>query len=269
MAGTPWMKWFPSDWRGDAKVRACSPIARYVWMEMLGLMHEADPYGHLIHVNRAMDLGTLSRLIGVDQVDVKRAVKELEANRVFSRTDEGVIFSRRMLRDKDKSETAKNRGSKGGNPALKKQRLMQSEDNLEDNHDEENRDKPQKPEAREKETPHRVSFSEADGGKVRAATARDGLLDGKPPPRASAAEGAAPPAPSPEPLALPPRFPADGSILGTPWAAAVRQMAPRADPDLVAQRFRDAMRVSEVEFDDPDIRDEFLDFCGEALRRRA
>ena len=144
MSSRPWMKWYPADWRGDPKVRACSPLARYVWLEMLGLMHEAEPYGHLVDAGRAMDYRTLSRLIGVDPGDVKGAVKELEARGVFSRTDAGVIFSRRMVRDEQRRKTLQNNGRNGGNPSLINQRDSEPLDNQGPNQEV----KPQKPDAR-------------------------------------------------------------------------------------------------------------------------
>lgn len=125
-------------------MRACDPISRYVWMEMIGLMHEAEPYGHLVLAGRAMDYKTLSRVIGVDAGEVKRAVKELEDRGVFTRTNDGVIFSRRMIRDEKRRETLQKNGSKGGNPNLRKQGVGDGLDKQEANQP----DKPQKPEAR-------------------------------------------------------------------------------------------------------------------------
>jgi hypothetical protein len=113
-------------------------------MEMIGLMHEAEPYGHLVLAGRAMDYKTLSRVIGVDERDVKRAVKELENLGVFSRTNSGVIFSRRMIRDENRRKTLQENGAKGGNPNLKKQELSDGLDNQSDNQG----DNAQKPEAR-------------------------------------------------------------------------------------------------------------------------
>lgn len=147
MTARPWMKWFPSDWRADPKLRACEPLSRYVWMEMLGLMHEAEPYGHLVSAGRAMDYRTLSRLVGVDVGEVKRAVKELEDRGVFSRTDDGVIYSRRMIRDEQKRKTLTKNGREGGNPVLLEQRDRRRLDNQGDNHG----DKAHKPEARGQE----------------------------------------------------------------------------------------------------------------------
>ncbi|WP_146617700.1 hypothetical protein [Rhodoplanes serenus] len=117
-------------------------------MEMLGLMHEAEPYGHLVLGGRAMDYGTLSQLIAVEPGHVKRAVKELEAKGVFSRTDDGTIYSRRMVRDKNKEEMRRQNGAKGGNPNLINQRDRSSLDNMKDKATDNARLSPQKPEAR-------------------------------------------------------------------------------------------------------------------------
>ena len=120
MSGLPWMKWHPSDWRADPLVRACAPLSRYVWMEMLGLMHEATPYGHLTLAGRKIDADTLSRLISVDLDTVKSALRELKAMGVFSVTEKGIIYSRRMIRDGNKRETLKENGRKGGKKAQAK-----------------------------------------------------------------------------------------------------------------------------------------------------
>jgi DNA-binding Lrp family transcriptional regulator len=56
------------------------------------------------------------------QMSVKRAAKrleELEKNGVFSRTDDGTIYSRRIVRDIAKALADQENGRKGGNPALK------------------------------------------------------------------------------------------------------------------------------------------------------
>ena len=144
MTRQPWMKFYPADWRADPKLRACSPVARYVWMEMLGLMHEAEPYGHLLLNGRPIQNETLARLIGVEVRELSGAVKELDRHGVFSRTDAGVIFSRRMVRDETKAKTAQENGRSGGNPKLKNQGLSPDPDNPPDN----GQDKAHIPEAR-------------------------------------------------------------------------------------------------------------------------
>jgi len=109
----PWMKFYPADWRADPMLRACAPLARYVWLEMIGMMHEAEPYGHLVFNGQPMQPAMLARVIGVDRGDVEEGLAELELNGVFSRTGEGIIFSRRMVKDEQKHEKLSRMGRKG------------------------------------------------------------------------------------------------------------------------------------------------------------
>jgi len=140
----PWTKWYFADWRADPGLRMCGLAARGLWAEILGYMHEGEPYGHFTIEGRVPELPELARLVGAPVADVRRAYAELEKNGVFSRTPEGVPYSRRMLRDEKREAERSKQGKLGGNPALKR------EDNLEDNHP----DKPQRPEAKvQKETP--------------------------------------------------------------------------------------------------------------------
>src|SRR5690606_7390963 len=96
----------------------CSLAARGLWIEMLALMHEANPCGHLLVNGIAPNAQQLSVLVG-SPADVSDLIGELESVDVFSRTDSGVIYSRRMTRDEVKSEEAKANGARGGNPTLK------------------------------------------------------------------------------------------------------------------------------------------------------
>jgi hypothetical protein len=61
----------------------------------------------------------IARLIAADPGEVKRLLAELEKNGVFSRNDSGFIYSRRMVRDVERSESGRQFGLKGGNPQLK------------------------------------------------------------------------------------------------------------------------------------------------------
>jgi hypothetical protein len=116
LANYPWFKFFPTDWRSDPRLRMCSLEARGLWIEMICLMHEANPRGHLLINGIAPTEAQLGVLVG--SLPVKDLLDELERIGVFSRTIEGVIYSRKMTRDDAKSETARVNGSLGGNPAL-------------------------------------------------------------------------------------------------------------------------------------------------------
>ena len=115
----PWMKWYPADWRSDVKLRMCSYAARGLWVDMLTLMHEAEPYGHLLVGAVSPSTKQLAALLGATQKETETLLRELEEAGVFSRTEAGVIYSRRMVRDREKAEIDRENGRNGGNPALK------------------------------------------------------------------------------------------------------------------------------------------------------
>ena len=81
-------------------------------------MHEAEPYGHLVFDGGDMQIDELALQLARPVAEVKKAMGELEKHGVFSRTESGVIFSRRMVRDKAKEERDKANGKGGGNPKL-------------------------------------------------------------------------------------------------------------------------------------------------------
>lgn len=129
----PWMKFFGADWRGDPKLRACSLSGRGLWAEMVTLMHEASPYGHLLINGRQPSVNELAAQVGRPSREVRVALEDLERNAVFSRTEDGVIFSRRMVRTAQRSAIGRANGSKGGNPALKPRDLDNQEPTIPDN----------------------------------------------------------------------------------------------------------------------------------------
>lgn len=95
----PWFKFFPADWRGEATLRAVSIAARGLWMEMLCLMHEAEPRGHLLLNGRPVTDTQLAAIAGVPLDIAQACLGELESAGTFSRTRAGVIYSRRMRAD--------------------------------------------------------------------------------------------------------------------------------------------------------------------------
>jgi hypothetical protein len=115
----PWMKFFPTDWRADPALRMCSLAARGLWIEMLSIMHEADPRGSLLINGNTISDKQLAGLCGATLRVTIDLLTELEAAGVFSRTEDGTIFSRRMKRDDAKAERDKANGNAGGNPWLK------------------------------------------------------------------------------------------------------------------------------------------------------
>lgn len=95
----PWAKFYYGDWRNDPLLRMCGLTARGLWIEMIALMHQAEPYGHLIVNGRPPTDAQLAIQVGAPEVHLPALLVELESAGVFSRTRTGVIYSRRMTRE--------------------------------------------------------------------------------------------------------------------------------------------------------------------------
>lgn len=113
----PYWKFYGRDWLSDRELRRCSPAARALWIDMLCLMHEGKPYGHLSDKAGVISNKQLAAF-GYTMSQVKKLLAELEGHLVFSRTEDGVMFSRRMVRDEEIRSKRAAGGSLGGNPFL-------------------------------------------------------------------------------------------------------------------------------------------------------
>ncbi|RIJ15977.1 hypothetical protein D1227_06300 [Henriciella mobilis] len=158
------MKFYPSDWRSDPKLRLVSMAARGLWMEMICLMHEAEPYGELRVAGVPLKPAQLARQVGEPVEMVTAWLQELLEADVYSVRKNGVIFSRRMEKDENRRRKLRENGKKGGNPALRKQTENPPLDNQ--------ADKTQKPEARDQSKSSVESAREA----VPADAIRDACL---------------------------------------------------------------------------------------------
>lgn len=130
MSARRWAKFWWQDWQRDPALRMCSLAARGAWIEMLCLMADADPVGNLLVNGRSPNMRQLSAVLGCSEREATKLVTELEENGVFSRSDDGTIYSRRMVRDKAISDEAAANGKKGGNPNItgKAKRKVKGED---------------------------------------------------------------------------------------------------------------------------------------------
>lgn len=119
MAKLPAFQFYPGDWMKDPSLRSCSLAARGLWIDMICMMHESDRRGYLVHVTGVpITEGELARIVGSTQKDTRARLMELGRAGVYSMTDEGVIYSRRVVRDEDARRRCRDNGRKGGNPAL-------------------------------------------------------------------------------------------------------------------------------------------------------
>lgn len=118
MKKKPWLKFYPADWRADPALRSCTIAARGLWIEMLAIMHEAEPYGSLLIKGKRPDKKQLASLVGVPERECAVLLLELEGFGVLERDSDGTVFSRRMRRDHAKAIEDMENGKGGGNKAL-------------------------------------------------------------------------------------------------------------------------------------------------------
>lgn len=111
---------------------------------MCAIMHEAEPYGHLLVNGQPVTDTQLALMVGCLPDQLTELLGELDNAGVFSRNGKGVIYSRRMTRDEKRAKISRKNGKAGGNPKLSNQRENSSWVNLKDKPP----DKAQKPEAR-------------------------------------------------------------------------------------------------------------------------
>jgi hypothetical protein len=119
MSKNPWFKFYAADWRADPRLRTVSSGARGLWIDMLSLMHEAEPRGTLKVNGRQLSVQQLEMLFGLTPGLTQGLLDELEQAGVFSREEDGTIYSRRMRRDNEKAEIHQKNGKKGGNPRIR------------------------------------------------------------------------------------------------------------------------------------------------------
>lgn len=114
-----WRKFNFTEWRADRRLKLVSREARSVWLDLCGMIYEAEDMGRLSIDGRPYTEAELGDLLDEDVRVVRRTLKELEKAGVFSRTEDGFIQSRRILREEVRRTSGRSFGKLGGNPALK------------------------------------------------------------------------------------------------------------------------------------------------------
>lgn len=109
----PAFQFYPGDWRKDVELRACSLAARGLWIDLMCVAHECEPYGHLVLNGNPMTMQQLAGQIGVPAAQVKKLLDELIASGVARIAENGAIYSKRMVED-ERVRNARAEGGKAG-----------------------------------------------------------------------------------------------------------------------------------------------------------
>lgn len=113
---SPGFWFFTGDWLKDPELRFCSIFARGLLVDLLCYMFEAKHQGYLCWDDGTprTDEEIADAVSGGDRAEKIAAIQELERKGVLSRDKNGVLYSRRMARLAEISQTRKQSGSKGG-----------------------------------------------------------------------------------------------------------------------------------------------------------
>jgi len=99
MASLPAFQFYPGDWIRDP-VAGCSLAAQGLWLRMMLLAHDSTRYGYLCNADGSpMNAETCARRCACTPQEYEALITELTIAGVPSRTNDGIIFSRRMVRD--------------------------------------------------------------------------------------------------------------------------------------------------------------------------
>lgn len=97
----------PGDWLKDPELRSVSSGARGLWIDMLSLMFDSVRRGYLkLNNGNVVTAELLARMTGNSTDDTSHWLQELDYSGVLSRTDDGCIYNRRMV--KEQAERTKN-----------------------------------------------------------------------------------------------------------------------------------------------------------------
>jgi hypothetical protein len=110
MAKLPGFMFYPGDWQKDPSLRRCSKAAKGVWMDMLCLLFECPDRGVFVDAGgRPWGDEEIAAAIGGDIASNLECIAELLAKGVAQRNARGAIFSRRLVRDEQERQAAKER----------------------------------------------------------------------------------------------------------------------------------------------------------------
>lgn len=122
-AKLPAIQFYPGDWRKDVGVQSLSYHDRGIWFELLLLMHDSEERGVLTLNRKPITEEQLARLLGLDKQILTTTLTSLHEAGVASIDPvTGGLMSRRMVRDEALRKIRIKAGTKGGNPALVKQK---------------------------------------------------------------------------------------------------------------------------------------------------
>lgn len=116
------LKFSPASWWGDTGKLTLE--AKALWLEMLLLMHISPRRGYLVNEDgKFINAGDIARRLKIEKKHAISICNELENSGIFSRNSDGIIYSRRMVREQAKIEKEVNE-ARGEDEAAKIEQVL-------------------------------------------------------------------------------------------------------------------------------------------------
>lgn len=119
MPKQPYFPFYPGDWLRDP-VSGCSVAAQGLWLRILMVMHDSERKGYLCTNGLPTPSEQVARRCGLSQEQYESLFAELEQAGVPRRTNDGVVFNRRMVEDARLSSERSRVGTIGGKQSASK-----------------------------------------------------------------------------------------------------------------------------------------------------
>lgn len=110
----PWTKWYWSDWEADTGLQLCGLKAQGLWMKMLSIMARSKKKGYLLCGDKQMESKDLAKLTGETEGEINTLIGELFDHDVPSKSVDGIVYNRRMVREAELSAIRAEAGHYGG-----------------------------------------------------------------------------------------------------------------------------------------------------------
>lgn len=122
----PAFQFYPGDWLRDTALRSVSIAARGLWMDLICLMHDGQPYGHLAVNNRPIPEDRLAGMVGLTVEGFRPLLAELVNAGIPGAALDGVLYSRRMVKDERIRAVRSKAGKAGGDTTQSVTRFAQA-----------------------------------------------------------------------------------------------------------------------------------------------
>jgi hypothetical protein len=114
VSNTIWDPFFWNDWQNDQALKLCPLAAQAIWMRCLCVCAQATKRGYLLVDGIKPTDADLAKLFGCTAEEVATNLAIIKAKNVCGVTRDGILYSRRMIREAKKKAASRKGGKKGG-----------------------------------------------------------------------------------------------------------------------------------------------------------